>query len=204
MKNVFIAIIITLGTLSAQAKPSQTVSPKIPTDLQQPLPPNSIYHLDNPWTNQNGVSLPLSSFRGQQVVISMVYLKCKFSCPLTVAKMKEVEQALSVEVKPQTQFILVTFDPLHDDSAAMLQFAEKNKLDLKRWSFLTTTKESHVRELSTLIDFKYKKLESGEFEHSYAIIALDENGQIIGRTEGSQMMPQSIAELLNKKRDLKQ
>lgn len=162
------------------------------------LPPDSIYNLDSEWTDQSGKKLHLSDLRGKPVVVSMIYMKCKFSCPLAVARMKEVEKTLSEKNKSQTQFLLVTFDIQHDTPDVMLKYAQKNHLDLKQWMFLTTKTESSVREFSTLIDFKYKALASGEFEHSYAIVALDSEGRILGRTEGSEMNPKTIADLFNK------
>lgn len=81
----------------------------------------------------------------------------------------------------------------------MTEYAKKNHLDPKTWTFLTTKNESNVRELSALIDFKYKALPDGEFEHAYAIIALDKEGRIAGRIDGAEMNPKTLAELLNKK-----
>lgn len=171
---------------------------RTPPAKGRPLPSDSLYNLDAQWLNQNGKSVALSDFRGAPVIISMVYLKCTYSCPLTVVQMKEVEKALTPEMKKKTQFLLATFDSINDTPAALLQYAHKNHLDNPLWTFLTTKNETSVRELSALLDFKYKKLDSGEFEHSYALIALDTDGKIIGRTEGSDMNPKSIADLINK------
>lgn len=169
-----------------------------PVAVDKPLPSDSIYNLESVWVNQDNKNLKLSDYRGKPVIISMVYLKCQFSCPLTVAQLKETEKKLNKETKKKTQFLLVTFDTINDTPEAVLKYVEKNKIETPRWSFLTSTNETQVRELSTLIDFKYKKLESGEFEHSYALIALDSEGRIVGRTEGAQMEPQVIADIINK------
>jgi protein SCO1/2 len=162
------------------------------------VPENSIYNITSEWTNQDGKKLHLEDLKGKNIVISMVYLKCQYSCPMTISKMKEVESHLTPDAKSHVQFILVTFDVKNDTPKAMAQYADKHHLDLKNWTFLTTTTESNVRELSTLIDFKYKALPTGEFEHSYAMIALDSEGRIIGRTDGAEMKPKEIAEVLNK------
>ncbi len=163
------------------------------------LPGDSIYNLNSEWTDQSGRKLHLSDLRGKPVVVSMVYMKCQYSCPMTVARMKEVEKALSEANKSKVQFLLVTFDIKHDTPDVMSKYAQKNHLDPKQWMFLTAKNETTVREFSTLIDFKYKGLPSGEFEHSYAIVALDADGRILGRTEGAEMNPKTIAELLNNK-----
>lgn len=162
------------------------------------LPETSIYHVQSEWINQNGKPIKLTDFKNKIVIASMIYMSCQSSCPLTVAKMKEVEKLLSAEVKSKVQFVLFTFDIKRDTPAIMKKYATKHHLDLNQWNFLTNKDESNVRELSTLIDFKYKHLPNGEFEHSFAIVGLDTEGRIIGRTEGAQMDSKVFAELINK------
>lgn len=164
------------------------------------LPDSSLFQINTEWTDQSSKKLKLSSFRGHYLVVSMVYLGCQSSCPLTIARMKEVEKHLSAEMKSNVKFILFTFDLKKDTPAVMLKYAGKNKLDLANWNFLTTKDESDMREISTLIDFKYKSLPSGEFEHSYALVLLDPEGRIIGRTEGSEMNPKSLSDLIQKQK----
>ncbi|MGZ3773857.1 MAG: SCO family protein [Pseudobdellovibrionaceae bacterium] len=194
---IFLSTVFSVGIVFA--KEAKKISISSSTTTRAGLPSDSIYNLDSSWLNQKGETVSLSQFRGKPVVLSMVYLKCKFSCPLTIVQMKEVEKLLSQQNKKNVQFVLFSFDHIHDTPKTTLEYAEKNKLSYPQWTFLTTTKEIAVRELSTLIDFKFKKLDNGEFEHSYAIIALDSEGRIVGRTEGSEMNPKIISDLLNKK-----
>lgn len=163
------------------------------------IPGDSIYQVNTEWTTQSEKPLKISDFKGHYVVISMIYLGCASSCPMTVAKMKDVEKLLSEESQAKTKFVLVTFDFKRDTPAVMLKYAKKTKLNLDRWTFLRSKNESTVRELSNLIDFKYKELSNGEFDHSFALVALDTEGRILGRTEGVEMNPKSIAELINSK-----
>lgn len=162
-----------------------------------PLPDDSIYQISSEWTDQNQKKLKLSDLAGKNVVVSMIYMKCQYSCPLTIARMKEVEKALTPVTLAKTRFVLISFDTKNDTPEVMLNYAKKNHLDLAQWTFLAGSNEQNVREFSTLIDFKYKKLESGEFEHSYAIVALDSEGRIVERTEGAEMNPKAIATRLN-------
>jgi len=162
------------------------------------LPENSIYQVQSEWINQNEKPVKLIDFKNKIVIASMIYMSCHSSCPLTVAKMKEIEKLLSPEVKSKVQFVLFTFDIKRDTPALMKKYATKHHLDLNQWNFLTNKDESNVRELSTLIDFKYKSLPNGEFEHSFAIVGLDAEGRILGRTEGAQMDSKVFSELINK------
>lgn len=162
------------------------------------LPDTSIYHANSSWITQDNKSIKLADFKGKIIITSMIYMGCKSSCPMTVAKMKEVEKLLSINVKPKVHFVLFTFDLKNDTPEAMKKYALKNHIDLNQWTFLTNKDESNVREVSTLIDFKYKSLPTGEFEHSFALVALDTEGRVIGRTEGSEMNAKEFSNLINK------
>jgi protein SCO1/2 len=171
---------------------------KVPLTLAESISDTSIYNVNSSWTSQDNKTVKLTDFKGKIIVTSMIYMGCKSSCPLTVAKMKEVEKLISADVKSKVHFVLFSFDLKNDTPEAFQKYAKKNHLSLDQWTFLTNKDESNVREISTLIDFKYKSLPSGEFEHSFALVALDKEGRIIGRTEGSEMNPKTFSDLINK------
>ncbi len=160
------------------------------------LPDDSIYNANSKWTDQNNKSVQLKDFKDKYVVTSMVYLSCKFSCPLTIAKMKEVEKGLSPDLLKKVQFVIISFDFKHDTPVETLKYANKNHLDISRWIFLTNKNENTIREYSTLIDFKYKTLPNGDYDHSFALVALNTQGKILGRTDGSEMNPKVIIDLI--------
>ncbi len=166
--------------------------------VAESIPDNSIYNVNSSWISQDNKSVKLADFRGKIVVTSMIYMGCKSSCPLTVAKMKEVEKLISADIKSKVHFVLFSFDLKNDTPEVFQKYAKKHHINLNQWTFLTNKDESNVREISTLIDFKYKSLPKGEFEHSFALVALDKEGRIIGRTEGSEMNPIAFSEVINK------
>jgi protein SCO1/2 len=163
------------------------------------LPNDSIYQVKSRWIDQFGKKVELSSLAGKPVVISMVYLSCTFSCPTTVAHMKALESMLPDHLKNDVQFVLVSFDGKHDTPAAMKKYAEKRSLAFPKWRFLTSKNDQDVRELSSLIDFKYKKIGNGDFEHSFGIVALDSMGRVLGSTVGAAMAEKDLIPLLEKK-----
>lgn len=163
------------------------------------LPADSIYQVKSRWLDQFGKQVDLASLAGKPVAISMVYLTCKFSCPTTVAHMKELKSLLPDALKNEVQFVLISFDGKNDSPAAMKRYAEKNKLAFPTWRFLTSKNDSDVRELASLIDFKYKKIGNGDFEHSFGIVALDAQGRVIGSTIGAAMKEKDLIPLFEKK-----
>lgn len=61
------------------------------------------------------------------------------------------------------------------------------------WQVLHGDEES-VRELSMLLDVKYKKQDNGDFTHSSSIALLDTEGAIATRVEGLGADPKPIIE----------
>lgn len=163
------------------------------------FPDDSIYQVRSKWIDQDGKAFQLSDLAGRPVAISMIYLTCRFSCPVTVAHMKDLEKMLNPKLKEEMQFVLVSFDADRDTPEMMRKFAEKNKLAIPKWRFITSKNEQDIREISSLIDFKYKKAADGEFEHSFGIVALDAKGRILGSTIGTEMREKDLVTLFEKK-----
>lgn len=162
------------------------------------LPADSIYQVKSSWVDQTGQKIELASLAGKPVVISMVYLSCTFSCPTTVQHMKALQKLLPKSLKRDVQFVLVSFDGEHDTPAVMQKYAAKRHLAYPEWRFITTKNEADVRELASLIDFKYKKIGDGDYEHSFGIVALDASGRVLGSTIGATMKEQDLVPLLEK------
>lgn len=171
----------------------------VPAPDPAALPTDSIYQVKSHWVDQFGKEVSLSSLAGKPVAISMIYLSCHFSCPTTVAHMKELKRMLPDSLKNEVQFVLVSFDGKNDTPPAMKRYAQKHQLAYPEWRFLTSKNESDVRELAALIDFKYKKIRKGEFEHSFGIVALDAYGRVIGSTIGATMEEKDLVPLFEKR-----
>lgn len=162
------------------------------------LPADSIYQVKSSWVDQFGKKVELASLAGKPVAISMVYLSCTFSCPTTVLHMKELQKQLPASLRHAVQFVLVSFDGEHDTPAAMKKYAAEHQLAYPEWRFITSKNEADVRELASLIDFKYKKTGDGDFEHSFGIVALDASGRVLGSTIGATMKEQDLVPLFKK------
>ena len=186
MFKLFIFLLLQASICFAQTGPGE-------------IPNDSIYQIKSKWVDQFGKKVELASLAGKPVVISMVYLSCKFSCPTTVMHMKELEKMLPDHLKNEVQFVLVSFDGKHDTPAVMKKYADKHALAFPKWRFLTSKNEQDVRELSSLIDFKYKKIGNGDFEHSFGIVALDGRGRVLGSTIGAAMAEKDLIPLFDKK-----
>ena len=142
-----------------------------------PLPANSIYQLSLPITDQQGRTSRLEDWRGKPVMISMFYSSCQFVCPRIVEALKRTEEGLAIKVP----VLMVSFDPVRDDTAALKAMADERHIDAKRWT-LARTDARNVRKLAAMLGIQYRELPSGEFNHSSVIILLDAEGRVVGKT----------------------
>lgn len=169
MKSLFGLVIVAVA-LSAQIAAAENGPPALPAD--------SIYQLDSHWTDQDGKPIRLADLSGKPVVLSLVYLSCKYTCPTVITEMQEINGKLSAESRNSVRFVLVSIDPSKDTPEATKAYRSRRKLDPNHWTFLTAKTENDVRELAVVLNFKYQKIKSGDFTHSFMIFALDKSGVV--------------------------
>ena len=144
------------------------------------LPANSVYQLSIPLSDQLGRTSKLEDWRGKPVLISMFYSSCEFVCPRIVEAVKKTEESLLAQ-RAEVPVLMVSFDPLRDDTAKLNAMAEERRIDPKLWT-LARTDARNVRKLAAMLGIQYRELPSGEFNHSSVIILLDGEGRVVGKT----------------------
>jgi protein SCO1/2 len=91
-------------------------------------------------TNQDGQAYDLSQTHGKVVVLSLIYTHCPDICPLTTAKMKQIQDRVrGAGLATQVQLVTFTVDPTRDRPAVLKQFAGLFHADPSNWVFLTGT-----------------------------------------------------------------
>jgi len=146
-----------------------------------PLPSNSIYQLGTPLTDQSGRAFSLADKRGAPMIVSMFYTSCQFVCPMLIDAIRVTEQKLNDSERGRLNVLLVSFDPAHDTVEVLRKTADQRQIDAARWS-LARTDSKNVRKLAAMLDIQYRAIENGDFNHSTALILVDANGRIVGRT----------------------
>jgi protein SCO1/2 len=159
-----------LGTLAAAPMPASTALPK-----------NSIYQLALPLADQDGRNFNLAERRGQPVLISMFYTSCQFVCPMLIDEIRITEASLSQAERARLTVLLVSIDPAHDSVAVLKQTLDKRELQSPHWT-LARTDAKNVRKLAAVLGIQYRALPDGDFNHTTALILLDAQGRIAGRS----------------------
>ncbi|MGE5432354.1 MAG: SCO family protein [Syntrophomonadaceae bacterium] len=144
---------------------------------------NSVYQLDAKWSNELNKKVTLGDFKGQKIVMAMIFANCTYACPLIVNDMKKVDAGIKESEKGKVKFVLVSIDPERDSPKTLLDYAKRQNLDLSRWELLTGNKDD-VRSLAALLGFKYKKNENGDYVHSNLINVFNREGEVVLQHEG--------------------
>ena len=144
------------------------------------LPGNSIYQYRPPLTDQNGRVFDIASLRGGPVLVSMFYSSCEMVCPMIFETIGMTLKALPAAGQDRVKVLVVSFDPARDSVAVLKAKADAHHCDT-RWT-LARTDEASARKLAALLGVQYRRLASGEFNHSSTIELLDADGRIAART----------------------
>lgn len=158
----------------------------------------SLYQLKTEWKNQNDKVVQLKDYSQKPVIISMVYTSCPHSCPMTISKIQDIENDLKKLNVTNYKIVLASFDTKKDNPKNLKKYMKKRKLDESRWEFLSQSKDSHVRELATILGINYKDLGDGDFSHSNVLTVLDKDGKIVSRIESLSADHKDLVEKIKK------
>lgn len=152
-------------------------------DAPDPVTDTSLYQMTGTWTDQSGADVRLANFAGRPVVISMVFTRCAYACPLLVADMKRIGAELGGEHNENVRYVLVSLDPDRDEPESLRHFARAHGLDAGQWTLLTGTHQ-HVRMLAALLGVRYRSQEDGQIAHTSLITVLNAAGEVVHRQKG--------------------
>lgn len=151
----------------------------------------SIFELDSLWKTQDGKKINLSELSDSAIIASMVFLRCQYSCPITLRDLKQVEDEILKVPKPKRgkyKFVLISIDPENDQPSEMLKYMRSNNLDPNHW-IIMTSKPDNIRELAAVLGFSYRKDDAMEFAHSMLTWVFDHKGnrkvEVKGRDKSS-------------------
>jgi len=144
------------------------------------LPGDSIYRLRASLVDQDGRAFEPSAARGHPVLISMFYSSCEMVCPMIFETIQQTLKALPAPERDAVRVMLVSFDPARDTVPVLKKTAQAHHCD-SRWT-LARCDDSQVRMIAAALGIQYRRLASGEFNHSTTIELLDRDGRIAARS----------------------
>jgi protein SCO1/2 len=163
---------LALLALAAAAAPALAAPPAPPGD--------SIYQLHPALTDQDGHAYELAATRGAPVLVSMFYSGCEMVCPVIFETIAQTVKALPAPERASARVLMISFDPERDTVDVLKATAKRHGCD-DRWH-LVRASDTDVRRIAAVLGVQYRRLPSGEFNHSSAILLLDAEGRIVKRT----------------------
>ena len=145
-----------------------------------PLPGNSVYQLQAALVDQDGRGMDWSALRGAPVLVSMFYSSCEMVCPMIFETIHATLKALPAGERDAVKVLLISFDPARDAVPVLKKTAQAHGCDA-RWT-LARCDEGTARKVAAVLGIQYRRLSSGEFNHSTTIELLDAEGRIAART----------------------
>jgi len=184
-------IVVTLLNVNPGCGPvAKEQDPKAVQTSAEETDAESLYQTTGKWDDQYGDTITLTKLSGKIPILAMVFTRCTFACPRIVADLKAIEAKLPADRKDNVVFVLISFDSDRDHAEYLKAFVEKMKLG-DNWLVLHGA-DQDVRELSMLLNVKYKKTLNGDFTHSSGISLLDTKGRLIKQREGLGLDPEDF------------
>jgi protein SCO1/2 len=176
------ALAVLIGALSCLTMAAPAGAPVATgTAMRSALPSDSIHPLPVALTDQNGNTFRLDTLRGQPMLISMFFTSCQFVCPMLTDALRDTANKLQPADCERLKVVMVTFDPARDSVAVLKRTAIAHSLTDAQWT-LARTDEASTRKLAAVLNIQYKPLADGDFNHTTALILIDSEGRMVGRS----------------------
>ena len=160
----------------------------------------SIYNLPETWTTQNGNDIQWKDFKGNVLVVVMIYTSCKAACPILIADMRDIRKTVDASDMPhkkKVKYILVSIDPKVDTPEHLKKFAQESGMDDDQWVFLRSDEEK-TREFAAVLAVNYKQISPVDFSHSNIIRVFNADGELAAQQEGLGIDRTSIVQEIRK------
>lgn len=131
----------------------------------------------------DGSVVKLESYRGQPLLISMIYTSCHHICPSTTQYLNQVVQkARSALDSDSFQVVSIGFDTVNDSPQRMAQFQSNAAVEDANWQFLSADADN-MATLVKQLGFIYYPSPKG-FEHLVQATVVDGKGAIYRQVYG--------------------
>ena len=180
-------------TTPAEGQQAESAKPTEISDI-------SIYNLPETWTTQNGNDVQWKDFKGNVLVVVMIYTSCKAACPILIADMRDIRKTVDASDMPhkkKVKYILVSIDPKVDTPEHLKKFAQESGMDDDQWVFLRSDEEK-TREFAAVLAVNYKQISPVDFSHSNIISVFNADGELAAQQEGLGIDRTSIVQEIRK------
>ncbi|MGA2415617.1 MAG: SCO family protein [Candidatus Sulfotelmatobacter sp.] len=155
--------------------------------------PTSTLHIPSPGdevpdfrlVNQNGRRISLRNYRGQTLLLTLIYTRCPFPnfCPRVSHEFLSIDRQLQADPARygKTHLLSVSFDPAHDTPKVLRAYGfscagDKNPALFAHWEF-SAVPQKDLPEFANYFALTYKE-EGGLITHTLSTVVIAPNGKI--------------------------
>lgn len=132
-------------------------------------------------TDHCGAPVSLEQFKGRVVLLTGVYATCSTACPQILREVKNLIEALPVDLRDRFTAIALSLNPEYDTSQYMSAIASAYGFPYPGFHYVNGD-PAVMHDLLTRIQFApVKNAETGAIEHANLFVLLDARGRIAYR-----------------------
>jgi protein SCO1 len=136
------------------------------------------------FTDQHGRPRQLEEFRGQPVLLSLIYTACVHSCQVVTRQLDRVVRIARGALGEDSFTVLtVGFDQPVDTPGQMAAYARRYGIDHPHWHFLSSPDRATIEALMASVGFVYEPSPRG-FDHTVQVTVLDSEGRVVRQVYG--------------------
>ena len=158
---------------------------------------NSVFDGKAEWVDADSKLLTLGSLEGRPVVMAFFFTSCELTCPVTVERLKWIENSLSESERQKVRFVLVSIDPERDTPAKLAAYRQCHRLNSERWTLLRSSPDTTTK-LASQLGIAYRNDAFGGVRHSNQISLLNSHGYLVEQQVGIQEGTDRIAASLHR------
>ena len=130
--------------------------------------------------DQQGRAFTLADFRGRQLALEFIYVRCDSVCRSLGAAFKQISDTLPAGALGRDIALLsISFDPLNDDVAALREWAARQGADGEHWRVARPRDPAQTAALLHAFGVVVIPDGLGGYEHNAAIHLLDRSGRLV-------------------------
>lgn len=157
---------------------------------------------DVPMVNQDGKTLHFSQFKGQAVLLTLIYTRCPFPdyCPLLSRQFATIQRELAKNPDDykKTHLISITLDPKYDKPPVLrayaLPYLDHDPKGFEHWDFVSTTPED-LQKLTSSFGLSYSE-QNSQINHSLNTILLAADGTVADMWPGNEWQTAEVLDVI--------
>ncbi len=146
---------------------------------------------DYTFIDQDGERFRLRNVTGVPLIISFIYTKCTYTCPLITSQLATIINKASREFGKRFQVITIGFDVEHDTPQRMREYGLRFTKDFDRWHFLSGDIDT-IKAITKELGFYYTK-RGDEFVHLNLLTIIDRDGRVYKNIYGQRFRYKDVS-----------